>query len=208
MNGHRPQGRQARPLYAIEDARAPRDARVGQSNAGLSERRAEALEPERAGAQPARPGDDADVTMAEFEKVPTGEEATVAVGHHHLRHGQLTQLAVDDDRVMRAVITRVLHGAGIDVVAVDVPQRGQSVADTEPGEKGDRVSGATKPATLETGHVIQIPEHISEDTKVSVDTRSGEFLGCALGNPDGVAVLCAVVTVPSSPSEARSSMPT
>ncbi|SDN28834.1 elongation factor P [Desulfonauticus submarinus] len=51
------------------------------------------------------------------------------------------------------------------------------VVETEPGVKGDTVSGATKPAKLETGLVIQVPLFISEGDKVKVDTRSGEYIG-------------------------------
>jgi elongation factor P len=51
-----------------------------------------------------------------------------------------------------------------------------TITETAPAVKGNSATGRTKPATLETGHVIQIPEHISEGTRVSVDTRTGEFL--------------------------------
>lgn len=48
---------------------------------------------------------------------------------------------------------------------------------TEPGLQGDRSSGGTKPATLETGRQIQVPLFIVTGEKVKVDTRSGEYLG-------------------------------
>jgi elongation factor P len=48
---------------------------------------------------------------------------------------------------------------------------------TEPGLQGDRSTGATKPATLETGAEIQVPLFIESDTKVKVDTRDGSYLG-------------------------------
>ena len=50
---------------------------------------------------------------------------------------------------------------------------------TEPGLQGDRSTGGTKPATLETGHQIQVPLFIENNTKVKVDTRTGEYLGRA-----------------------------
>ena len=50
---------------------------------------------------------------------------------------------------------------------------------TEPGLQGDRSSGGTKPATLETGPQIQVPLFIENNTKVKVDTRTGEYLGRA-----------------------------
>jgi elongation factor P len=48
---------------------------------------------------------------------------------------------------------------------------------TEPGLQGDRSSGGTKPATLETGAEINVPLFIESDTKVKVDTRDGSYLG-------------------------------
>ena len=50
------------------------------------------------------------------------------------------------------------------------------IADTEPGVKGDRVGGAMKPATLETGLVVQVPLFVEQGELVKVDTRSGEYL--------------------------------
>jgi elongation factor P len=48
---------------------------------------------------------------------------------------------------------------------------------TEPGLQGDRSTGGTKPATVETGYEIQVPLFVESGTKVKVDTRSGEYLG-------------------------------
>ncbi|MEY4713812.1 MAG: elongation factor [Actinomycetota bacterium] len=48
---------------------------------------------------------------------------------------------------------------------------------TEPGLQGDRSTGGTKPATLETGYQIQVPLFIENNTRVKVDTRTGEYLG-------------------------------
>jgi elongation factor P len=48
---------------------------------------------------------------------------------------------------------------------------------TEPGLQGDRSTGGTKPATLETGAEIAVPLFIESDTKVRVDTRDGSYLG-------------------------------
>jgi elongation factor P len=48
---------------------------------------------------------------------------------------------------------------------------------TEPGVQGDRSTGGTKPATLETGTEIQVPLFIEADTRVKVDTRDGSYLG-------------------------------
>lgn len=54
-----------------------------------------------------------------------------------------------------------------------------TVTYTEPGLQGDRSSGGTKPATVETGIEIQVPLFIKQDEKVLVDTRDGSYLGRA-----------------------------
>ena len=53
------------------------------------------------------------------------------------------------------------------------------VSETEPGLQGDRSTGGTKPATLETGATIQVPLFVSTGEKVKVDTRDGRYLGRA-----------------------------
>ncbi len=50
------------------------------------------------------------------------------------------------------------------------------IAETDPGFKGDTVQGGTKPATLETGAVIQVPMYIEQGEIVQVDTRDGRFI--------------------------------
>jgi elongation factor P len=53
------------------------------------------------------------------------------------------------------------------------------IAQTDPGLQGDRSTGGTKPATLETGATIQVPLFVSTGEKVKVDTRDGRYLGRA-----------------------------
>lgn len=53
------------------------------------------------------------------------------------------------------------------------------ITHTEPGLQGDRSSGGTKPATLETGKEILVPLFLEQNTKVRVDTRTGDYLGRA-----------------------------
>ena len=48
---------------------------------------------------------------------------------------------------------------------------------TEPGLQGDRSTGGTKPATVETGYEIQVPLFLEQGTRVKVDTRTGDYLG-------------------------------
>ena len=75
-------------------------------------------------------------------------------------------LLVDMDGVVR-------HWDGADLLAAD------EALGLEPGIQGDRVSGAKKPATLETGGVVQVPLFINVGDRVKIDTRSGEYISKA-----------------------------
>ena len=67
-----------------------------------------------------------------------------------------------------------------EVIGVDLPAAVElEVRDTEPGIQGDRVSGARKPATLETGLVVQVPLFVNPGERIKVDTRTGEYLSRA-----------------------------
>ena len=64
-----------------------------------------------------------------------------------------------------------------EIVGVDLPASVElTVTDTEPGVQGDRVSGARKPATLQTGLVVQVPLFVNPGDAIKVDTRTGEYL--------------------------------
>ena len=76
--------------------------------------------------------------------------------------------------------TALLMMYGDEIVGVEVPASVElAVAETEPGVQGDRVSGAKKPATLETGLVVQVPLFIEPGERIKVDTRSGDFISRA-----------------------------
>jgi elongation factor P len=91
-------------------------------------------------------------------------EANVGPAMRYLREGELAVLPTHDGEVL-----------GVDLpAAVEL-----TVSDTEPGVQGDRVSGARKPATLETGLVVQVPLFVEPGEAVKVDTRTGEYLARA-----------------------------
>jgi len=50
------------------------------------------------------------------------------------------------------------------------------ITETEPGFKGDTATGATKPATVETGAVIKVPLFVNQGDKIRIDTRTGEYM--------------------------------
>jgi elongation factor P len=98
-----------------------------------------------------------------YEQLPIGADS-LGTAVDYLIEGSEPVLLMHDD----------------DIIGVDLPAAVElAVTDTEPGIQGDRVSGARKPATLETGLVVQVPLFINPGEKVKVDTRSGEYLGKA-----------------------------
>ena len=63
------------------------------------------------------------------------------------------------------------------VFAVEAPLFVElEITDTEPGFKGDTATGATKPATVETGAVVYVPLFVETGNRIKIDTRSGEYL--------------------------------
>jgi len=88
-------------------------------------------------------------------------EAIVGDAASYLSEGMTVQLPIFEGNPI-----------GIDLQAsVDL-----TVTYAEPGVKGDRVSGATKPVTLETGLVVQAPLFIEQGDTIKVDTRSGDYI--------------------------------
>jgi elongation factor P len=64
-----------------------------------------------------------------------------------------------------------------EIISAEIPASVElTIADTEPGVQGDRVSGARKPAKLETGKVLQVPLFVETGDKIRVDTRTGEYM--------------------------------
>jgi elongation factor P len=88
--------------------------------------------------------------------------ATVGDAANFMLEGQEVQIAMHNGEAL-----------GIELPASVVLE----VTYTEPGLQGDRSSAGTKPATLETGYEIQVPLFLENNTKVKVDTRTGDYLG-------------------------------
>lgn len=62
-------------------------------------------------------------------------------------------------------------------VGIELPNSvNLKVAQTDPGLKGNTVSNTTKPATLETGHIVQVPLHTNEGDLLKIDTRTGDYM--------------------------------
>ncbi|HZN15583.1 MAG TPA: elongation factor P [Acidimicrobiales bacterium] len=71
----------------------------------------------------------------------------------------------------------VIQMYGTEIVGVDLPAAVElTITETEPGVQGDRVSGARKLATLETGLTVQVPLFVEKGERIKVDTRTGEYI--------------------------------
>jgi elongation factor P len=67
-----------------------------------------------------------------------------------------------------------------EVIAIELPDTVElAIIESAPGVRGNSATGRTKPATLSTGHIVQVPEHLDQGVIVRVDTRTGEYLGRA-----------------------------
>jgi elongation factor P len=63
------------------------------------------------------------------------------------------------------------------IIGIDIPNFVElKIIETAPGVKGDTASGGSKPATVETGAVVNVPFFVNQDDVIRVDTRSGEYL--------------------------------
>ena len=80
------------------------------------------------------------------------------------------------DYLVEQAIAQIAYYNG-EIVTVEIPVSVElTISDTEPGLQGDRVSGARKPATLETGKVVQVPLFVNVGDRIKVDTRSGDYI--------------------------------
>ncbi len=104
-----------------------------------------------------------------FMDFQTSEEYVLTEDHL----GDKTHFLVENQKVA----AKIHQGSILDI---ELPASVTlAVTQTEPGLKGDRVSGATKGAVLETGFEIQVPLFVKTGDKIKVDTRSGKYLSRA-----------------------------
>lgn len=104
-------------------------------------------------------------------------------GYHFMNLEDYSQFAMSADDVGTAAdyltdgmrVSLALHKGN--PISVDLPASVEmEITYTEPGVKGDRVSGATKPATTQTGLRVQVPLFVNIGDRIKVDTRSGSYI--------------------------------
>ncbi|MDH3976423.1 MAG: elongation factor P [Deltaproteobacteria bacterium] len=104
-------------------------------------------------------------------------------GYHFMNVNTYDQVQVPEDEIgsdkdflKENTIVEVLEYNG-KVIGIDLPNFvSLKVVETEPGVKGDTATGATKPATVETGAEINVPLFINEGDFLKIDTRTGEYM--------------------------------
>ncbi len=101
------------------------------------------------------------MNATDFDQI-TLSEAVVGDSAHFLLENQIVIIAINDGvplyvELPASVVLEITH--------------------TDPGLQGDRSTGGTKPATVETGYQINVPLFIESGTRVKVDTRTGDYLG-------------------------------
>ena len=95
-----------------------------------------------------------------YEQVPVPEDM-VGENSKWLRENDTCQLLFADDELMGVTPPMFIE---------------TTIVQTDPGFKGDTVQGSTKPATIDTGAVIQVPMYLNEGEVIKVDTRDGKFV--------------------------------
>ena len=95
-----------------------------------------------------------------YEQLPVPEDH-IGDGKKYLKENMVVQILFHDTKI----------------IGVDIPAHVElEVVDTPPAEKGNTAQGGSKPATLETGAVVNVPFFISNGDRIRVDTRTNEYL--------------------------------
>lgn len=124
---------------------------------------------------------------ADFERRPVKLMYSDATHFHLLDQQDFNQWSVtlDDVGAAKDYVTEELEGLlaliyNAECIGIQTPTAVElTVTECEPGVKGNSATGRTKPATLETGLVIQVPEFVKQGERVKVDSRTGTFLSRA-----------------------------
>ncbi len=108
-----------------------------------------------------RDGDDyVFMDSVSFDQVPVSSKSLGETAQYLKETGKAMLISYDDE-----------------IIGVELPASVElTITETEPGVQGDRVSGARKAATLETGLVVQVPLFIGPGEVIKVDTRTGEYI--------------------------------
>lgn len=122
--------------------------------------------------------DDVRLEKKPFQFLYTSGEQYVFMDNNTFDQVELSTAVVGDAAklMIESMDVEILFN-GEEALVVELPIFVElEVTQTDPGVKGDTASGGSKPATLESGAVIQVPLFLEEGTRVKVDTRTGEYV--------------------------------
>lgn len=122
-----------------------------------------------------------------FERRPVQFLYRDGDGFHFMDSADFNQFSFSADDLEEQAPYMTENMEGVEALVVDDEPIGIEIPDTvelpitetAPGVRGNSATGRTKPATLSTGAVVQVPEHLDPGAVVRVDTRTGEYLGRA-----------------------------
>lgn len=124
---------------------------------------------------------------ADFERRPVKMMYSDPTHVHFLDQENYNQysVALDDIQQQLPYITEVLEGIlaliyNEECVGIQIPTTIElTVTECDPVDRGNSATGRTKPATLETGLKVSVPEYLSQGERIKVDSRTGDFIGRA-----------------------------
>ncbi|MGE5676042.1 MAG: elongation factor P [Mycobacterium leprae] len=121
------------------------------------------------------------IDRREFNYLYGGQGTWTFMNNESYEQLELNETQVGDAKnyLLENMTVMIAEWAG-NIIGIDLPNTVElEVVETEPGFKGDTATGATKPAKLETGYVVNVPLFINQGDRLKIDTRSGAYLGRA-----------------------------
>lgn len=123
------------------------------------------------------------ITTARIERRPHQFLYKDDMGYHFMDSNTFEQIMIEEDKINAPEflsdgqeVEVIVHDETETVLGCELPAFVElTVTYTEPGVKGDTATNATKPATLETGAVVQVPLFIDQDERIRVDTRTKSY---------------------------------
>lgn len=123
------------------------------------------------------------VVEARLERTPFQYLYSDGGSYHFMNTETFDQMAIPAERVesekgyLKENLRVVILMKGDEPISLEIPTFvGLAVRKTDPGVRGDTASGGSKPATMETGLVVQVPLFIQEGDVLKIDTRTGQYV--------------------------------
>jgi len=123
----------------------------------------------------------AQVERREYQYLYGGQGSWTFMNTETYEQIELNEEQIGDGKnyLLENMLVQIVSWKGT-IIGVELPNTVElKVVETEPGFKGDTATGATKPATLETGYVVNVPLFVNVGDVLKIDTRTGQYLGRA-----------------------------